>query len=179
MRVTLQGGPGSWSEESLRSLLPHARPVLCQTAHDAWRRCKAGQAGAAWLAASNTTVGEVAATRAARAEGRVLARLAYPVRHALLARSGAGLERLCRIEAHPLALAQCRRALDALVPHAERVATVDGAWSAFRLRGRDDVGVLASARVAPRAGLAVLRPDVADEADNATTFELLACADPS
>jgi len=171
--VAIQGGPGSWSEKSLRSFLPTIEAVACETVEEAWRACRAGQADAVWLAAHNSVVGEVQATAAVRREAERWAELVQPIRHALLARPGVTLRDITRVEAHPLAFGQCEATLARLLPGAERVAAVDGAHAARRLPAKTSTAVLASSDVAGAFGLTVLQEPMNDAADNRTTFQLL------
>ena len=67
---------------------------------------------------------------------------------------------------------QCAGTLRRLVPQATLQDSVDGAHAAASLPA--GCAALASPRVAARHGLTVLAEAVCDNADNATTFQLLA-----
>lgn len=172
LRVAIQGGRGSWSEESLAAAYPAVRVRRFATVEAAWRAVEAGVADAAWLAAHNTRTGDIDVTRNVRVKARLLAASTYPVQHALLARQGVKLTDLRHVVGHPQALAQCAEALRRLVPRAQTVASVDGAHAARRLQHQEPTAVLASRRVAARLGLRVLHAAMAEEG-NATTFHLL------
>lgn len=171
--VAIQGSPGSWSELSLQRTLPDIRIVHCETVEAAWRLARKGEADAAWLAARNSTIGDVAATAAVRRDAECWAEADQPVTHALLAPPGTRLPDVRRVEAHPLAIEQCRKTLDRLLPHAQRVDALDGAHAARTLAERPATAVLASAHLAPLLQLAVLHERVNDLAQNETTFQLL------
>lgn len=145
--------------------------LRCRTVAAAWRAVLDGRAHGAWLPARNSALGDLSSTSGVRAEAACLAERAYPVRHALLAPRGSRMRDVARVIGHPYALAQCERTLARLLPDAKRVGDVDGAHAARRLaRGS---AVLASARVAPRWDLRVLRSSVVDDPGNTTTFLLL------
>lgn len=172
IRIAIQGGRGSWSEESLAQAIPDAQVLRLSTVAAAWKAVTEGRAAAAWLAASNSTTGDIALTQGPRSEGTVWLERAHPIQHALLARPGARLDGLRRVAGHPQALAQCARTLKQLAPRARPVPSVDGAHTARRLAGME-TGVLCSANLAPRLGLKVLAPSVVDDSANETTFQLL------
>jgi chorismate mutase / prephenate dehydratase len=172
LRVAIQGGPGSWSEEALHTILPAVDVAHCDTVDDAWRRSLANEDVAAFLPVHNTTVGAVPETAHLARDAETWAQVDQPVQHALLAPVDLSLDRVDRIEAHPLALAQCRETLDRLLPGVPRAASVDGAYSAARLEADSRTAVLASPRLARRLPLRVLHAPVNDRPDNRTTFHL-------
>lgn len=173
LHVAIQGGPGSWSEETLQQVLPAAQPMRCDTVAEAWRACRTGAAVAAWLPVANSHAGPVPETQGVAAEAEGWLEVEAPIRHALLARPALGLADLRRVEGHPHALAQCRATLARLVPQAELVPTVDGAHSAATLPPDAPAAVVGSRRLAQGNGWRVLHEGLADAPDNRTRFRLL------
>ena len=167
-RIAIQGGRGSWSDVTLRSVVaatvqPHA------TADAAWQAVLTGRADAAWLASRNSTMGEIHGTAAARRAGRCWMEASFAVRHALLARPAT--RRVDVVHGHPAALAQCRAALARLAPGARLAEAVDGAHAAPGLAVGE--AVLGPAALSRMHGLRVLADDACDQPDNRTTFQLL------
>lgn len=171
VHVAFQGGAGSWSQESLAAGLPQAVPLPCDTVADALAALRDGRAAAVWLACRNSMTGDVVATAEARATLVPWLEWTHPVRHALLAHPGTGLADVREVHGHPLALQQCTATLDRLVPAARRVTGIDGAHVAARLAPGQ--AALASPAAAPLHGLEAIATAVNDQADNATTFQLL------
>lgn len=94
-----------------------------------------------------------------------------PVRHALLARDGVGLEEVEAVFSHPQALAQCRRTLARLLPGIPQRATNSTADAAREVaRSIRPHAALATLRAAAFYGLKALAEDVQDENENATRF---------
>ena len=160
---------------TVRSLLPaDVHPYA--TAAAAWQAVRVGEADAAWLAAGNSTVGEITATRTARHEGVCLLAASFAIRHALLAPAGTRLSDLAAVHGHPAAVGQCAGTLRRLAARARMVEAVDGAHAAAGLAPRE--AVLGPPGLAALHGLAVLAADVSDRPDNRTTFHLLAQVGP-
>lgn len=173
LTVAIQGDEGSWSEESLRTVLPNIGVACRATFPDALEEVLSGRSAAAWLPVHNSTVGAIdeAATLASRLEPWF--ELAYPVRHALIAPKGVDLAHVSRLEGHPRALQQCAHRLRGLLPRAQLVPVADGARAAKAIRSGAVTAVVGSPRVASLYGLSVLAENVCDAADNTTTFRLL------
>lgn len=171
MHVAFQGGTGSWSQESLAAGLPQALPLPCATVADALAALREGRAAAVWLAAHNSTTGDVDATAEARRSLVAWLEWTQPIRHALLARSGTTLASLRDVHGHALALRQCAGTLRRLCPQARLVAGIDGAHAAPTLQAGQ--AAVASVALAGQTGLEALATDIQDRPDNATTFQLL------
>lgn len=170
--VAFQGGPGSWSEESLRCVLPQVKAVGRDSFRAAWRACRRGQATAAWLPVWNSQLGALHEAQPPAQEAEAWMECTYPIRHALLAPPGTTLEGIRRVEGHPRALEQCRQTLSRLLGRTELVASVDGAHSAARGFRDGSTAVVASPKVGVRLGWTILHASAADAADNRTTFRL-------
>lgn len=171
--VAYQGGPGSWSETSLRLALPVARGVGRPTFAEAWRATLHGDAIAAWLPVRNTLLGPFPEVLEILEHAVVWMEADLPVRHALLASKGTVLGDVRRVLGHPKALAQCRRSLAAIVPRARLDEVVDGADALSRIRPAAGEAVVGSRTLARIHGLAVLDDDLSDDPANQTTFRLV------
>lgn len=171
-RIAIQGGHGSWSEESLVSLLPSARVMRCTSVEKAWGAVKSGKAAGAWLAMHNSQTGDIESSRRTRELGQLIVEREYPVPHALMARPETALGDVREVAGHPQALAQCKQTLDTLLPRVRSTGTVDGAYSARRIRHGEPVAVVGSSKLASRLRLRVLHASIVDDPTNTTTFGL-------
>ena len=176
MRAAFQGIPGAFSHEACLAALPGHEPVPYDTFEAAIRAVEEGACEVAILPAENTTAGKVPQV----AELIDLAGLKpvgdhwHPVRLQLMAVPGATLQTLRTAESHPMALAQCRRALGEL--GLELRIGFDTAGSAREVAAAGDVtrAAVAARPAAGLYGLEVLRENIEDFEDNRTRFLILA-----
>ena len=92
----------------------------------------------------------------------------------LLAPEGTRLEDVRRVVSHPIALLQCRETLQALGVAVEPASNTAAAAKEIASSSDGSTAVLASEAAASIYGLAILRRNVHDRPDNATTFCVLA-----
>lgn len=105
----------------------------------------------------------------------IVAEVALPVAHFLIAGQDAKFESITTVESHPAALGQCERFFRAY-PHLRRVAGDDTAGSVKRAVESGDVtrAGIGGRRTAEIYGGKILREHIEDHADNFTRFALLA-----
>lgn len=201
LRVAFQGEAGAYGEEAIRIRWNgEADPLPVRSFALAVAAVLQGAADTAVLPTWNTVVGEVeGAVRAIGAAGSrlsVAGELSVPVRHALMALSGATLASVRWVGSHPVALAQCSRFLAANPGIEPRNAYDTGGaarelhdlvdpWSRLRLQheprwydefehtGPESLCVIAGAGAAAAHGLSVLLSDVQDHPDNTTRFAVI------
>ncbi len=94
------------------------------------------------------------------------------IEHQLLSKS-ASLNDIKVVQAHPQALAQCRRWLDKNLPKAERVSSPSNAEGARLAMEDPNVAAIASKRAAELYDLTILKSNIEDGADNTTRFVIL------
>ncbi|MEQ8200776.1 MAG: prephenate dehydratase [Syntrophomonadaceae bacterium] len=100
-----------------------------------------------------------------------------PVRHNLLARPGVSLGDISRVLSHPQALAQCRKYLTDNLGAVDLVEISSTAEAACRVAGSEEPwAAIGTQSAAISYGLAVVRQDIQDRADNETRFISLAQA---
>jgi prephenate dehydratase len=173
IRVAYQGAPGAFGEEAARRLWPRAEPVGVASFEDVVGEVERHGADAGVLPIENVVVGPVRAALAALEASRALERIGevvLPVRLHLFALPGAIFAELTEVVGHPVALAECGRALAHLrIPAA---AWFDSAGAAALLVERNDRtrAVLAGDAVGARYGLLALERDLQDDPANATRF---------
>jgi prephenate dehydratase len=99
--------------------------------------------------------------------------LTLPIEMALLAGTGTALSEVREVRSMPVALAQCRARLNAVLPDVAVTATASTAEAARQAAEGANVAALAPPRAAQRYGLDVLVPDLADHPGNTTRFVVL------
>lgn len=171
MTVAYQGAPGAFSHEAcLRFLVGH-EPFPVRTFEDVVRTVESGDADLGMLPLFNNEAGETGARALIERCGlSIIAQHDLPISMHLLGVPGAALDAIRTVTSHPVALRQCKRSLEAL-----GVDIQEAANTALAAEGlaRADVGVLASEAAAGIYGLAILKRDLQDRPDNATTFAIV------
>jgi len=172
-----QGVRGAFSEEAARTLMgTNARllgvPSLEAVQHALQQRL----ARRAVVPVRNSIAGDVpgadAIVRCANA--RIEAQIALPIVQCLIASPGATRRSVRRVISHPIAIAQCRRFLDArpwlhIEPHHDTA----GAVQMIMESATRDAAAIASERAAGEWGATVLQRGIQDTDDNLTTFVLI------
>jgi prephenate dehydratase len=176
MRIAYQGAPGAYSHLAAHHRVPDARSTGCADFAAVTAAVGSGRVDAGLLPVWHTIVGsveEAVAAIAARDDLIEVDRFDQRIAHCLLALPGAELATLRWAESHPVALAQCARWLSArrLAPRA--VGDTAGAARAIAADRDWTRAAIAPAEAAERYGLTVIARDIADAADNRTTFVLV------
>ncbi len=121
---------------------------------------------------ANNEAGETGARELIGNSGlRIVSEPVLAVRMHLLGRPGARLDQIRTVVSHPIALRQCARTLAELGLRTEETSNTALAAMALTNPRR---AVLASEAAASIYALAILRHDVHDRPDNATTFAIVA-----
>jgi prephenate dehydratase len=173
MRIAIQGEPGSFSHEAALNLDADATVLPCPLSKDVFRTLAQGDADAAVIPIENSLAGPVVEhydlllAENVSIESESLLR----IRHNLIAVPGAAIGDLRKIYSHPVALAQCRRFLDA---HPRFIASpfYDTAGSVKHLIETDDAtaGAIASRQAAQHFGGEILAAGIEDNPQNYTRF---------
>jgi prephenate dehydratase len=174
--VAYQGEPGAFAEEACRRFLPDLERLPRPTFAAVVEAVRSGQAEFGMLPAENNSAGPVpgVAELVAATDIAVLKRVVLPVRMHLLALPGARLDEMASIASHPVALAQCAGMLKRLGAAPCEVANTALAARMLAETGDRSQAVLASEAAAAAYGLTILRRNVHDRPDNATTFAIIA-----
>jgi prephenate dehydratase len=172
--VAFQGELGAYSHEALEARYGEAAtPLPCRTFQEVADRMISGEAALGLLPVENTLAGAVIGSYDVLAHGavRIVDEVILPIRHCLLAPTGATLEGLRQVLSHPVALAQCGLFLKDH-PDLEPVAFYDTAGAAREVATRADPATpaIASWLAARRYGLQVLAEGIEDRDDNQTRF---------
>jgi prephenate dehydratase len=179
-QVVYQGEPGAFSEEAVLGFFDEARE---RAAVPTWRAVfeavADGSAGAGVIAIESSLAGTIRETYDLLAEFydrgiRIVGEVAVPVRLALLALPGQGLDGIDRIYSHAQALVQA----DAFLRSREwQVMTTYNTAGAARMiaeRSERRAAAVASPRVAALYGLEILADDIQAGEENRTRFAVLA-----
>ncbi len=176
-RVAFQGEAGAFSEEALLLHFDGAAHSLPRwDFHGVGDAVRSGEAEYGILPVENTLAGSVPGANDVLAAGElaVVAEVILPIRHFLLGVPGALPDEVRRILSHPIALAQCTRALRAR-PRVEAVAVHDTAGAAAEVArvGDPALAAIAPHRAAALYGLEILESDLQDRDDNCTRFYIV------
>ncbi|HEY7474016.1 MAG TPA: prephenate dehydratase domain-containing protein [Vicinamibacterales bacterium] len=172
-----QGVPGAFSEDAALALAGATASLApCPTLADVFDALVAGHVRRAVVPIENTLAGRVpgCADLMARHGVRVVAERDQQITQALVAPPGVPLTAMRRVLSHPVAIAQCRRFLQAH-PALSPVPVFDtaGAVAEIVRSGWTDAGAIASRRAAEVYGAVVLVDDIQDRPDNFTRFVLI------
>jgi prephenate dehydratase len=172
--VAFQGVPGAFSHEACRVFLPDDRPIGRATFAEVIETVLDGEADLGMLPFENNSAGaveEVQALLANNSEVEIIDRHTLPIRIHLLGLKGSALDQLRTAVSHPMALKQCTRTLAELGLAAEPASNTAAAAQTL---SDPTKAVLASESAAEAYGLVILRRDLQDSAENATTFCVIA-----
>jgi len=103
----------------------------------------------------------------------IVAEAVLHIPHCLAGVPGATVEGIRAVHSHPMALAQCRTALEPIERRIGAPTTADAARTVAEL-GDPTVAAISSPLAAVRHGLVILRDDVSDHPENFTRFVALA-----
>jgi prephenate dehydratase len=173
--VAYPGAEGSYTEEAASRLYPSARQTSYPTFDQVAAALVAGEVDRGVLPIENSLAGLVPDTLAILEEGAVsvVAEVALHIPHCLVGPAGATRETVRVVHSHPMALAQCRAALNGRY---ERVAASTTSEAARTVAALDDITIaaIASPLAARRHGLTIIAEEISDHPENLTRFVALA-----
>ena len=181
MRTGYLGPPGTYSEEALQKLTAgrdDVEAVPLVSVPDCFESVASGEIPQVLVPIENSIEGPVNQTLdlLAAADGSLLimAEIAHPIRHHLVAREPLDLTEIDRVISHPQATAQCAGFLRANLPDAEVRAAQSTAHAVQGLaEGNGTTAAIGSLRAADLYGASILAEDIADEESNTTRFALI------
>lgn len=174
-RIAFQGVPGAFSEDAIRAFWgDHVTTVPCPTFWEVLSSVRTGRADGAVLPVENLVVGPIQSALDALddfSDGLHLGGTTdVAIVQALLGLPGTSLEQVKLITSHPVALAQCRRFLQAFGARIEPFFDTAGAAKMVSETKNPTVAAVASHTAAQRYGLEILSDAIQDEPDNWTRF---------
>lgn len=175
MSIAYQGIEGAFSHEACLRFVPDQEPVPLATFADVVAAVQSGDADFGMLPLANNEAGETGARDLIERVGlHIVEEAVLPVRMHLLGLPGTTLDQVRTVVSHPIALSQCSEVLRQLDVKIEETSNTALAAQALRNPGR---AVLASESAARIHGLVILKQDVHNRADNATTFAVVSRGD--
>jgi prephenate dehydratase len=174
-KIAFQGAPGAYSDLACRAVFPHYETVPCMAFEDAFMTVKKGRADLAMIPVENSLAGRVADVHYLLPEGglHIIGEHYQPIVHHLLARKGARLKDIKRVESHVQALAQCRAWLRKKGLRAVIKADTAGSAAEVARTGDTSVAAIASQLAGRIYGLKSLASNIADGPGNTTRFLIL------
>jgi prephenate dehydratase len=176
MKISIQGEPGSFSDEAARRFVPEGQVVPCATSSEVFDRLAAGTVGAALIPIENSLAGPVTVHLDLLLSREVFVQREFRlrIRHQLIAAPGVRLSAVRRVLSHPVALEQCREFLRRH-PKMRAEPFYDTAGSVKHVveQGLGDAAGIASARSAAVYGGRILARNIEDDQQNFTRFFLL------
>ena len=183
VRIAYLGPEGTNSHEAARRRHPGATLVALPDLPAVVDAAARGKVDEAIVPIENSTEGGVTTTLALltdeTAAPSIVGELVLPIRHHLVAPPGMRTGDIRRILSLPVATAQCRRHLAALVPGAELVPALSTAAAAAGCATEPATAAIASAAAAELHGLDIVIADIQDEPSNATRFVALGHVPPA
>jgi len=173
LRVACLGPEGTYSEAATFRHFGHAVETLPEKGiPDIFRAVENGRAAFGVVPVENSTEGVINHTLDLLMETplRICGEVRLRIEHRLLVRPGTTIEGVVSVHAHPQALAQCRRWLDAHLPGVARIAESSNAVAAERALGEAGVAAIAGETAAERYGLDTLEAGIEDVKTNTTRF---------
>ena len=180
LRIAYFGPEASYTHLAARAQFGSAPEYLPSASiAEVFADVERGRADLGVVPVENSTEGMVAHTLDLLVDSplRIVAEIALPVRHCLLARRGTRLAGVKRVIAHPQGLAQCRRWLASHCPGVAVEEAASNTAAAARAAREPGTAAIAAEAAADVYGLKVLARAIQDEAGNVTRFVVLATHD--
>lgn len=175
LKVAYLGPEGTYSHSAVLQHFGESIRALPQASiEDVFQAVQSGKADQGVVPVENSSEGAVNLTldRLMRASPPICGEVELRVQHNLMGRMRA-LSRVQRVCAHPQALAQCRRWLEANLPRAARVPVSSNAEGARQASGQTGTAAIAGLVAAGVYGLGVLAEGIEDHDHNTTRFLVL------
>jgi prephenate dehydratase len=174
-KIAFQGEPGANSDLACRKAYRDHEPLPCPTFEDVFAALRSRRADLAMIPIENSVAGRVADIHHLMPHSgmHIIAEYFLPVRHQLMAPTGASLKTVKTAQSHIQALGQCRQTLRKL--HLKSVTAADTAGSAREIAEAGDVtrAAIASELAAKIYKLKILKRNIEDEKHNTTRFIVL------
>lgn len=175
MRIAYLGPQGTFSEIAVHKHFGSGVDAIeCASIDEVFRAAQAGTVDFGVAPIENSTEGSVTRTLDLLRDSSVCisGEVLVPVNHCLMSSAG-DIAAIKQVLAHPQALAQCARWLDAHLPEAERVPVSSNAQGARQAAQNDSAAAIAAKVAADRYGLVIVRADIQDNPNNRTRFAVI------
>ncbi|MCH8545054.1 MAG: prephenate dehydratase [Alcanivorax sp.] len=175
-KVAFLGPEGTFTQQAALKHFGHAVDTVPMGAIDeVFREVESGAVHYGVVPVENSTEGVVNHTLDSFMDSslKICGEVELRIHHHLLVGENTQEKSISRIYSHQQTLAQCRKWLDAHMPHAERVAVSSNAQAARRLKDEWNAAAIAGETAAEIYGLKILRNNVEDRPDNTTRFIII------
>ncbi|MGY6519722.1 MAG: prephenate dehydratase [Lysobacteraceae bacterium] len=172
LKIGYLGPQGTFSEQAVFKHFGHsAKGLPMASVEEVFHEVEAGTADFGVVPVENSGQGTIQSTldMFLNSPLTICGEVELRVHQYLLSRTGR-LEDIARVEAHPMALAQCKLWLKHNLPEVERVGVSSNAEAARRARQADDVAAIAGENAAHAYGLRIVDGPIEDRSDNTTRF---------
>lgn len=176
MKIAFLGPEGTFTQQAA---LKHFGKAVTTTAlgtiDDVFREVASGAVNYGVVPVENSTEGVVNHTLDSFMDTslKICGEVDLRIHHHLLSGSQTRMDNVTRVYAHQQTLAQCRKWLDAHMPHLERVAVSSNGEAAKRLQGEWNALAIAGEIAADMYGLKVEQENIEDWPDNTTRFIII------
>ena len=176
LKVAFLGPEGTFTQQAALKHFGHSVDTVPMGAIDeVFREVESGAAHYGVVPVENSTEGVVNHTLDSFMDSslQICGEVELRIHHHLLVGDNTQEKSITRIYSHQQTLAQCRKWLDAHMPHAERIAVSSNAQAARRLKDEWNAAAIAGEAAAEIYGLKILRRNVEDRPDNTTRFIII------
>lgn len=104
---------------------------------------------------------------------KIVGEVELRIHHNLMIGPNTKRDKISRIYSHQQSLAQCRKWLDAHMPHAERIAVNSNAEAAKRVQGEWNAAAIAGELASELYDLEIIESKIEDSPDNSTRFLII------
>ena len=173
--IVFQGEPGANSHIACHEAYPDLKAVPCATFEDAFAAVSGGEGDLAMIPIENSVAGRVADIHHLMPNSglHIIGEHFLPIRHQLMAPTGASLATVKTVQSHIHALGQCRNMIRKLGLQAVIGADTAGSARQIAETGDKSRAAIASKLASEIYGLEILAEDIEDEAHNTTRFIVL------
>jgi prephenate dehydratase len=179
-RLAFLGPAGTFTEEAALRYQPGAQLLPLATEAAVVAAVEAREADEGVLAIENSLEGTVTRSVDALIHDSGLfikAEVVLPIEHCLIVRPGTKAKDITVIHAHPQALNQCRKFIEARFPNARQEAAFSNSAAVEEIMLQPGGAAIAGARAAQLYGAEILERGIGDSPRNKTRFVVVAHAD--
>src|SRR5690554_5815050 len=176
MKIAFLGPEGTFTQQAaLKHFGQSVKTLSLGTIDDVFREVASGAVNYGVVPVENSTEGVVNHTLDSFMDTslKICGEVDLRIHHHLLSGPQTREESITRVYAHQQTFAQCRKWLDAHMPHLERVAVSSNGEAAKRLRDEWNAVAIAGEMAAELYGLKILREKIEDWPDNTTRFIII------
>ncbi len=171
-KVAYLGPEGTFTHAATLKHFGHSvKPQPMSAINEVFREVESGSCEYGVIPVENSTEGMVNHTLDSFLQSQlgICGEVELRIHQNLLSKE-ADFSRIERVYSHPQSLAQCRKWLDANLPHAQRVTISSNAEAARRAATEEGAGAIAGETAAELYGLDIQQKNIEDNPDNTTRF---------